>query len=72
MFDLEITEKDWNKNTVSFCGEENETISVYRKCPKCCRYIKSGDLLMNGNGDVFLENWTCSVCGEIKPFFDRY
>ena len=55
-----------------FEGEnEYEEIAVYRRCPECGKYLKKGEVLMNMDGDVKLENWRCSVHGEVKPYFER-
>ena len=46
MEDLETIFEDtklWNH----FQGEEGETVSVYRRCVECAKYVTKGVLLMN-------------------------
>ena len=72
MLDIGISEKEWEMLMVHFEGEEMETISVFRKCPECCKIIRKGDLLMNKEGDVKLKGWLCNTHGEVNPFFVRF
>jgi hypothetical protein len=72
-WDSGISEKDWDMNTFHFEGETpDETISVYAKCPECCKFLKKGQLFMNGLGEARLKGWICKKHGEVIPYFDRY
>lgn len=59
--------KAWTRYVTDNDGD----ICVYRRCPKCGRYLKKGEVLTNGNGDAKVEGWKCKVHGEIEPFYLR-
>lgn len=72
MADLEDIYED-EKRWVNFEGEEEgETIGVYARCNECGRYLKKGQLLMNGLGEVRLKGWKCKKHGEIKLYFESF
>lgn len=50
-------------------GETGSLLFVHKNCPKCGRWIKCGDVFMNAFGDVSLQGFTCSRCGEVKPMY---
>jgi ribosomal protein S27AE len=54
----------------SFESPEGEIVYVLRACPKCGRFIKDGQVLVNGLGGVELKGWICGRCGEVKPYFE--
>jgi len=55
-----------------FEGEtEHETIGVYCRCPECGKYVKRGNMLMNGLGEVKFKGFVCKQHGEIQPYYDR-
>jgi len=57
---------------IYFEGEtEDETICVYCRCPKCGRYLKYGELLMNMIGEIELTKFVCKKHGEIEPYCER-
>lgn len=59
------------KSWVYFNGcEESETIGVYRRC-ECGRFLKKGQLFLNGLGEIKLKGWACVKHGEVEPYFDR-
>ena len=66
----EITEGIWNKATSFFDFSEFGVLAVYRLCPECSRFVKSGKASVNLLGDVRLEGWTCSRCGEVEPSYE--
>lgn len=45
-------------------------VYVWRRCPKCRRFISKGDLYTSSAGNVKLENWNCHKCGEVTPDYD--
>ena len=65
---MELTE---NTPVVAYKDLEGGEIYVIRLCPTCGRFIKTGILLTNLSGEVTLENWLCSKCGEVQPDWDR-
>jgi len=66
----EITEGIWNKATSFFDFSEFGILAVYRLCPECSRFVKSGKALVNLLGDVKLDGWTCNTHGEITPSYE--
>ena len=69
--DLEKIYQD-EKAWMFFEGEtERETIGVYRRCPKCGKYVSKGEMYMNDVGDVKFKRFHCKKCGEIQPYYDR-
>lgn len=52
------------------CGNDGD-ICVYRRCPKCGRYLKIGEVFTNLNGDAKVENWVCKKHGIVEPFYLR-
>ena len=54
-------------STYSVESEEDDELYVVRRCPHCGRFLRSGQVLINGLGDVALRGWTCTKHGEVKP-----
>lgn len=54
-----------------FSDDQEGDIYVYRQCPECGRFIKSGRLFVCGLGVVMLKDWICKKHGEVKPLFVR-
>ena len=70
MAELETVYAD-RTSWIYFKGEdESETVGVYCRC-YCGRYLKMGRLFMNKAGEIKLKGFTCKVCGEVEPYFDR-
>ena len=60
------------KRWVAFSDKETgDTIWVYRRCPKCGRFITIGSVVALAFGVVELKGWKCKVHGEIQPHWDR-
>jgi len=60
---------EWGKREALVCFDcgGNGLGYVFRRCPKCGRFISEGKFLTNGLGEVKLVGWMCSKCGEVKP-----
>ena len=66
-----VTEGIWNKATSFYdCGDDLGVLAVYRVCPNCSRFLKKGAVLTNRIGNIRLEGWTCSRCGEVEPSYE--
>ena len=52
-------------------GDQGD-ICVYRRCPECGRYLKSGIVLTNLAGEAKVQGWTCKKHGEVEPFYLRF
>ena len=63
---------DWpgpNEPRVIFnCGRHGDLL-VYRRCI-CGRFIGTGRILTNTDGEVRAEGWRCTRCGYVKPRWD--
>lgn len=55
---------------VTFDCEDSGTVGVEPRCPECQRYIKHGQLFLNGLDEVKLQGWTCKLHGEVKPHYE--
>lgn len=53
-----------------FTHQEGGCIGVIPRCPKCGRWIKTGNVFSNILGDVRFENWLCAQCGMVIPFWE--
>jgi hypothetical protein len=58
-----MDEKAW----VRFTGEGESDICVYRRCPDCGRYLKTGKITYGGK----TTGWICKTHGEVTPFWTR-
>jgi hypothetical protein len=65
-------EDSFAKISVCFNDPEGGEIIVYRHCPDCGKFIKTGKLFTNILGNVKLEGWICKKDGEVNPFYERF
>lgn len=66
---------EWEYETAFCYGED---IIVFRRCPRCGRFIKRGDAVIERpTGDIWggvkveFPGWECSHCGPIEPLWTR-
>lgn len=65
-----MSHDDGERCIVFDCGDEHGMIQVIPKCPQCGRFIKAGEVLMNGLGAVTFTGWLCGRDGEVQPDWD--
>jgi len=70
----------WEPEEVDFAqarvlGSGDNAILVFKRCPKCGRYIRFGPeacVIVTQEGDVVrFEGFECSRCGTIEPCWIR-
>lgn len=71
MYD-EFNNPEWEWETAFCYGED---IIVFRRCPKCGRFIKEGEAVWeypySDVGRVEFDGWACAHCGLIEPLWTR-
>ena len=56
----------------TFVDPAGGDIYVIRICPTCGRFITTGGVSTDQEGDnVRLARWLCKQCGEVKPDWSR-
>lgn len=64
---------EWTETTVTrwFTFEDFDGsllgVVVFPYCPKCGRFVKTGNIELMGNGNAILTGWICSKHGEVQP-----
>lgn len=43
---------------------------VYPRCPECGKFIKEGNILVNGLDEVKFTGWVCKTHGEVTPDYE--
>jgi len=55
-----------------FDDVEGGELLVSPQCPLCGKFVKRGRVMIRPyDGKVKFELWTCSVHGEIQPYWTR-
>lgn len=68
MADVEKIAHD-TKSWIRYGSQDEDDVCIYRRCPKCGKYIKTGKVFTNMAGEVKLLKWTCKIHGEVEPFY---
>lgn len=67
-----MTELTENTQVVVFFDPQGGEIFVFRYCPECGRFLKTGKLFTDlEGGNVHLKDWICKRHGEVQPDWDR-
>lgn len=70
MAELETICED-TKAWTRYSGGDDSDICVYRRCPECGKYLKTGEVLTNLADEAKVQGWTCKKHGEVEPFYLR-
>ena len=69
MIDDDYQNPEWEYETAFGFGEN---LIVFRRCPKCRRFIKAGEAVLEyEDGRVAFVGWRCCRCGPIEPEWTR-
>ena len=49
--------------------EEDDSLWVVRRCPRCGRYISVGSIHELLDGGIVFDDWECKVHGDVEPFW---
>ncbi len=67
---MELTEEFFNTPHTLFELPEHGDLWVFRRCPKCGRFIETGIVQYNGMGDIRPKGWLCGRDGEVDPYWE--